>query len=221
MDATSTTKIAELERSGQITTAEAQRLREALGKREKRSIGSMLLDPLPALSSGTAALIAVAVAVAQVALSLRAGVRFNGALDVHVGSTGVIAPGVALADLVVAWPLTALVLWSAGRLAGGKGRLVDMASGLGVARASDLLVAIVVSVVVARSPMLLGAGQPRPALLALAFGVLPLAVWSIWLFYTAFRHASGLAGRRAGLSFTAGIIAAEVVSTVALTALRS
>lgn len=224
MDTTSDNKVAELLREGKISPAEAERLRRAMGDRRPPSRWALLLDPLPVLPARAAVALALVVAAACVTLSIATGIRFDGALDVHLGAASSARPATALVDLAVAWPLTALILWGGGRLAGGRGRLADVLVALGVARVASLVSALLT---VALTPVLLGPGaevirdgQPTTGVLILGLAMLPLVGWTVWLFYTAYRHATGLAGKRAAISFVVAITVAEIVSKAALMAIR-
>jgi len=50
--------------------------------------------------------------------------------------------------------------------------------------------------------------------------MLPLSLWTVTLMYNAYAVSCNVRGLRAGLSFTAGLILAEILSKIVLGALR-
>ena len=207
-------RILEMVASGKISAAEGDQLLGAL-EAPKRSRLRRVLNPFDNLTVGPAMAIGVVAAVAGIVLS-RWGVRFDGALDVHVGHAEV-SLRQAVLDQLVAWPLTAMVLWVAALPLARRTRAADLLANVGVARLPLLWVAAVGVVASPHLPANPGQAVSAPgALVLLAVLTLPALVWSVALLYNAFGAASGLARVRGGVVFTAALIAAEVASKLAL-----
>lgn len=215
------TQVRELARTGRITTDDAHRLVEALGPREPRWM--WLVNPFDRLSTTASWTIAVLVWLASVGVVLL-GVRFDGALDVHVAGR---APslGLALFDLVNSVVLTSIVLWLTGLAFARQGRLVDYVAGVSIARAPLVLTALVALWIMPPPAELLAMVQrppivpPARVLVGSLLTILGV-VWFVALLNRGFRVSSGLRGATLGLAFTLGLIAAEVVTKLALIVVR-
>lgn len=209
-------QILEMVASGKISAAEGNQLLQAL-EAPRRSRFRWMLNPFDDLTVGPAIAVGVVTAVAGMVLS-RWHVRFDGALDVHVGRAAV-SLRQALLDQMVAWPLTSLVLWLGALPLARRTRAADLLAHVGVARLPLLWVA---AVGICASPHLPTPGHVAPpapasgALVLLAVLTLPALVWSVALLYNGFGAASGLGRARGGAVFTGALIAAEVVSKLAL-----
>lgn len=207
-------RILEMVASGKISAAEGDQLLRALDA-PKRSWLRRLLNPFDHLTVGPAMAIGVVGAITGIVLS-RWRVRFDGALDVHVGHATV-SLRQAVLDQLVAWPLTSIVLWLAALPLARRTRPADVLANAGVARLPLLWVAAVGIVVSPYLPANPGQTASAPgALLLLTVLTLPALVWSVALLYNAFGAASGLTRARGGAVFTAALIAAEVASKLAL-----
>jgi len=206
--------------SGRVSRQEADALSNA-AERPKASPRRRWIDPFPAMDPRTGFAIAVGVAAVQLGLS-RFGLRFDGALDMHLVSQ---APsvGVALLDAVVSWPLLAAVLWLASTVVTRGVRLVDFLWGIGVARLPIVAMAIVNRLVISDPEQVAASameGKPSATVILVGLLVLPMLAWMFtWLFF-AYRIASGARGARLWLSFVAGVVAAEVVSKLIVAAAR-
>jgi hypothetical protein len=205
-------RVEALRRAGVVAPGQADTLLGALGSTPQPR-WMILVDPFARHGGGRAAAFGVAVALAGIAAS-RLGIRFDGFLDVHLAHTSP-SWGLAVADQLVAFPLGALILWICTRIAGGRGRLVDDLGVVGVARLPTVLTGLAVWATTAGSSGPLAGlrlfSLVVPALLGLG--------WTLTLLYTGHANASGLRGPRLGLSLFAALVAAEVVSKVALSLL--
>ncbi len=215
-------RILESVHRGELSADEAHTLLEAM-RRPRPPLWRRLLLPLEHMSSGAALGIACGVAAVSLGLS-RLHLRFDGTLDTHLGSAPV-APLVAVLDLLVSWPLTALVFWAASRGFARRGRYVDHLSSVGVARIPVMLSALVLLAVNPLLPPMPPPGSDPlqidvaawavPGLL-LAAGTMPFLVLFIALLVTGFRTVSGLRGARLAGVFIGALVAAEVLSKLVL-----
>lgn len=177
-----------------------------------------LFSPLELVSTRAALIASSLVAVGALVLS-RFSIHLDGALDTHLGS-GPVPPAIAALELIVSWPLVALVFWATSRLIAKQGRYVDFLNAVGLARV-PLIVSAVALVffadVMPRTPE--QALEQGRLVYSVVFGLVfavPLMIWFITLLVMGFREASGLRGIRLALSFLAALIAAEVLSKVVL-----
>jgi hypothetical protein len=214
MTTTSREQILEMVSRGKISAAEGDELLRAL-EAPRRSRWRTLLDPFDQLNVLLALAIGLAAALGGVLLS-RWGIRFDGALDVHIGRAAV-SLRKAIVDQLVAWPLTAVVLWVGALPLARQTRLADLIANVGVARVPLLWVAAVTVALGGHIPTNPGAALSSPGpLVLLTVLTIPALVWMVALLYNGFSAASGLARRRGGLVFAGALIAAEVVSKLAL-----
>jgi hypothetical protein len=118
-------------------------------------------------------------------------------------------------DGLVGWPLLAGVLWLAAKLVRPGALFVDFLWAVGVARV-PLVACAVGSRLLIDDPAALTRsaleGKPDPALLWVTLLVLPALGWLFLWLYSGYRVASGASGVRAGVSFVAAVIVAEVLS---------
>jgi hypothetical protein len=208
------TKVEALVASGRISGTDADKLRRALHRSPTPHWSRLLWAPFDRLALPAALAIGAASLAVQALLS-RFGVRFDGAFDVHVGAA---APGwgtVAL-ELVVAWPLTALVVWLACLAFSRKTRLVDAAVAVAVARAPLTLCGALAAVLPLRPPVDGAPEQLAPLQLVLALLLMPLVIWFLVIVFQGIKTATGLAGGRLWATWGLGLTAAEVVSKVLL-----
>ncbi len=209
-------RILEMVAEGKITPAEADQLLGAV-RRPRPALWEWMFTPFELLTTRNALLVSGAVALLQLVIS-RFGVRFDGALDSHVGSQAV-PWWVALIDLGVAWPLTALLFWGVFRIVARQGRFVDALAAVGIARL-PLLASGALSA--AFKHLFLGAtaGQISPGLVILSLLLIPFVVWLFVLLVTGMRSISGLRGVKLAFTFFGAVVLAEVVTKLVLFALR-
>jgi Yip1-like protein len=211
-------EVLELVARGELSAEQADKLLASIPARRSRL--RILVHPLDSITTEQA-LLACAVAAAAAFLLGAFGVRFDGALDLHVGAQ--VALGARALDLAVAVALPALVFWAWARIASGQVRFVDFIAAVGLARVPYVLGA----------PLLLGLGHPtriddalrwtheHPFQVALtALVSLALLGWLVTLLYTGVKTASGLGGKKLTVAFVVLLIAAEIGSKLVLFAVR-
>jgi hypothetical protein len=207
-------RIKELARAQSLDPADAARLldavRPASSRRAARGRG-LFSNPFDRWSGETTSLLGVLVALAGLATS-RMGVRYDGALDLHVGPRAV-PIGVALLDQALAFGLTAVVLWGAARSV-SRARFVDVLGAVGLSRAPAVLIAVPLALLIPLLPA--DPTKPSPALLVIALVGVVGVVAQIWLLVLGFRTASGCRGGRLAMSILGGLVAAEVITKLAL-----
>jgi hypothetical protein len=158
------------------------------------------------------------------------GAVFDGVLDMHLGGKwSWPAPLFVLID----WLCLSAVLILCGKLVSKTAfRVLDVFGTQALARWPTVLMALItlppafrnysreLLAQVTRNPLQL---PPLNADALYFFGatllMLPLIVWMIALMYTAYAVSCNVRGVRAGLSFTAGLILAEILSKIAIHAL--
>jgi hypothetical protein len=206
-------RVLELIASGKVTPAEGELLLRSL-RPARRPWWQVALNPFDTLPTRLLWAAAVITAGLSVVVAGLGGIRFDGALDIHVVAPRVSWLEMAL-DQIVGWPLTALVMWSAALVFARQSRLFDFLSFVGAARAPLLLAACIAAPML--SPL---AGSPAPSqqsvLLLSVVILIPFLVWFIALLVAAMRTASGLNGGRLAAAVTASITAAEAISKVVL-----
>lgn len=206
-------RIEHLVRSGSIDAAEADRLRAAIGSAPSRSWLRLVTHPFERLSGELTSGLGLVVAALSVGVA-RSGIRFDGALDVHVAAQAV-PLRVALLDQAVAWLLPALLFWAYARALAPGRRLRDFVGVVGLSRVPLLLLS---PLLVALSPPLpIDPTHPPLKLLAVAVVSLAFVAAFITLLYRGFANASGLrGGARLIGGFVAVLFVAEVVSKIVL-----
>jgi hypothetical protein len=208
-------KVLEMVARGELSPDQADSL---LGAMERRhSPLHLLLHPLDAMTTGQALLAGIVAAGVGLVLGA-AGVRFDGALDLHL--TAAVAPlATRVLDLLVAWPLVALVLWLGTRPLRRPARVIDFLAAVGVARVVYVLGAGLLALLPGRrvEGATLGYAHEHPAHVALiAIIGLYFVVWLVVLLYNGVKTASGLSGKPLVVAFTLLLIAAEVASKLVL-----
>ncbi|MDX2055071.1 MAG: hypothetical protein SFV15_21900 [Polyangiaceae bacterium] len=208
-------QVLEMLSAGRITSAESEELLLALNE-PPRSWWRRILNPFEGLNAVQALAWGVLGALGGIALS-RWNVRFDGALDLHPIANAVSISD-ALADQVVAWPLTAAVFWGAANILARQLRFVDFLGYVGVARLPYLIPAAVAASMkdqLSVAPEKLIASPP-PGLLLLSLVTVPVVVWMVTWLWQGFRTASGLRGAKSGFLFVGALVFAEVLSKLAL-----
>lgn len=213
-------KILELVAEGKLSPADADRLLRQAEKEPGRTLVTWLLDPIDRLGTKRALLVGLVAVLIGMAFS-PFGVRFDGALDSHTG-TAPTPPLFALADATVAWPLTALVFWLVSLLVARQGRFVDHLAVVGLSRVPTIFTGTLLAISTAWPlPELVPGKAPEvnPIWLAVILLTTPFVIWQVVLLYRGFRTASGLRGIRCAFAAVAAILAAEVLSKLALSVL--
>jgi hypothetical protein len=203
-------RIREIARAQSIDAAEAERLLAAVRPAPVKP-GLGLRNPFDRWSGEITSLVGLVVAAAGIATS-RLGVRYDGALDLHV-VRGSVPIATALVDQLVAVLVTALVLWGAARLV-SRARFVDVLGAVGLARTPSVLIAVPLALLVPHMPP--DPTKPTPVVLLIALVGLVGIVLQITLLVLGFRTATGTRGSRLAASVVAGLVAAELVTKVVL-----
>jgi hypothetical protein len=218
-------KVLDMVEQGKITTAEADALLAAM-RSGPRFSPRVLVDPFERVGVPAALAVGLLAAVAAGFAAIPLGLRFDGYLDIHMaqGEVGVFA---AIADQVVAWPLSALVLWLVALPFARASRFVDFLAVTGLARVLPLACGVLLAPLtpepaaladISRSAM----SDPSAVLGDLA-SMLPMIgvalVFIGWFIAAAvfgFRHASGLRKGRLAAAVVVALLVAETVSKVAI-----
>lgn len=205
-------RIKELARARSLDAADAARLLDAVrpSSGEPRPRG-LLSNPFERWSGETTSLLGLLVALAGLATS-RLGVRYDGALDLHV--VGAAVPlGVAALDQLLAFGLTSVVLWGAARCV-SRARFVDVLGTVGLSRAPAVMIAVPLALLVPLLPH--DPTRPSVAMLGIALVGIVGVVAQIWLLVLGLRTASGSRGGRLALTVIGGIVAAELVTKLVI-----
>ena len=185
-----------------------------------------LADPFARLGPGATAALAALAVVLGLAAS-RAGVRFDGAMDVHV-VRGPVPLAVALVDQAAALLAPTLVGWATLRVLGAQAPFGRLAASLGAARLALVLTAPLVLGMTRVLPPealaeLAAAGRVggTPPMPPASFVVLALAsvaglVWFVALVAAALRGAAGVRGGRLAGATAATLLGGEAVAKLAL-----
>ncbi len=193
-----------------IGAEEGQRLLASL----ERAPGAIArLDPFVRLGGGIAAVIGVVGVVASLGVA-RLGVRFDGALDMHVHAAQIPTLRTALVDQGVAFVLPALAFWAYARSQSTHVRLVDFLGMIGLSRVPVIIGAL--PIVALAPPFDASALHLTPALVVVAFLSFMIVGSNITLLFFGFRNASGLTGKKLGIGFAAVLVATEILSKIAL-----
>ncbi|AKU92564.1 Yip1 family protein [Vulgatibacter incomptus] len=205
-------RIREMLAAGKISPEEANKRMAELDS-PPATAKSLLTRPIEHLGTRQALIISTVVAVLQLVVS-RLHVRFDGALDAHLSAMPVSWPQ-AIIDLVLAWPVVALIFWGAARLIAHRGEFVDLLAVVGVARA-PLVVAGAVAGFLRHAFEEATTGRANPGMIIGAILMIVLVIWFISLLVTGFRAVSRLSGAKLALTSIGAIIVAEVVTKVVL-----
>jgi hypothetical protein len=214
-------RIKELARAQSLDAADAARLLDAVRPSSGEASASasasasrrgLLSNPFARWSGETTSLVGAVVALAGFATS-RLGVRYDGALDLHV-SPATVPIDVAVLDQVLAVGLASLVMWAAARFV-SRARFVDVLGAVGVSRAPAVLIAVPLALLV---PLIPHDYTKTNTTVVLAIALLGLAgvVAQVWILVLGFRTATGVRGGRLALTLIGGLFAAEILVKLVL-----
>ncbi|MCB9589407.1 MAG: hypothetical protein H6718_28595 [Polyangiaceae bacterium] len=202
-------RVLEMMASGQVSREEAESLLGALERPARKQ--RWYLDPVGALSTSGAASLALAVTLLQL-IAFTVGVRFDGAMDVHVSGRSV-SFATGLIDWAVSVPPTILVGYAFARSLRSQARFLDVA--LAVVSTRWLLMIVAAFALAIPTDL----NPFNPLLLAVAIAMLPvLALYFVNLFKS-YRTATGLQGGKLWLAYFVTLLLPEVVSKLALVAI--
>ncbi len=199
-------KVLDMVEQGKISSDEGDSLLSAMSD-EKRFGFKTLFDPYERVGTLPGIIVGLVVAAASAGVAVSMNVRYDGFMYIHIGA-GRVAVGTAIVDQLIAWPVSALILWLVAMPFARKSRFVDFLAVLGVARVLQLI-----------------GGLALPALTPdmEVMGMIPMIIvavviisWFITTLVFAFRHASGLRGGKLAIAFIIGIFVAEAASKLIL-----
>ena len=205
-------RIKQLARAQSMDQADAERLLDAVRPPagERRSV---LSNPFDRWSGETTSLIGALVALAGLTTS-RLGVRYDGALDLHVSPVAV-PSGVAVLDQLLAVALTSLVMWGVARTV-SRARFIDVLGAVGLSRAPAVLVAVPLALLIPLIPHDDYTKTNLPLVLAIALLGLAGVVAQVWILVLGFRTATGARGGRLASALIGGLSAAELLVKLVL-----
>lgn len=222
-------RVLAMARAGTISREEADRLLAALhvSRRGRPARLYFLIQPMDVLSPRAASIVATAVTLASLVVA-RLGVRYDGALDLHRVS-GTPPWPVVLFDGANAVILTGAVLWLVARLFAARVRFVDFVMTVALARLAQVCAGLVAVVSIPNPETMARAVADAvmnrtPVDFTILLGgivLLPFFAWFLSLLYFGFRTSSGLSPARTAAALAAGLVAAEVLSKLALAAFAS
>jgi hypothetical protein len=192
--------------------ADAQRLLDAV----RPAVARSAWNPFERWSGEVTTAIGVLASIGGIATS-RLGVRYDGALDLHLSSRAVpIAQ--AVVDQVLAFPLTALVFVIAARRLAPTVRIVDVVGAVGLSRVPVVLGAIPLALLT--SAVRIDPTKPSAALLVIALLALAVVGAQIFSLVVGFRTATGARGGALASTFVIALVVAEIVSKVIVAVVR-
>lgn len=138
--------------------------------------------------------------------------RFDGAIDMHVAPGGTWT--LHLLEPLIDWACVVFTFFLAGRIvSASRVRLIDIAGTTALSRAPLILVALVTFL---QRDEVKSINDLTAAFWIVALISLGAIVWMVILLYHAFTVSANLKGTKAAVSFTIALIAAEILSKVAL-----
>jgi hypothetical protein len=185
-----------------------------------------LFDPFTYIAGGRALAMGLAAIIAAGCLGFLGNAHFDGVLDFHSGRPA--ALWVFLAEGMIDWLSLAIILLILGRLLSKTAfRALDLLGTQAMARWPTVITAAAALAPPFRRyaltvmSMLSGGGARGSATDAVVFGVVLLVavcavVWMVALMYRSYSTCCNLKGAKAIGSFVGGVLAAEVVSKVAV-----
>jgi hypothetical protein len=189
-----------------LEDADAKRLLDAVHPPVARSAW----NPFERWSGEVTTAIGVLASLGGIATA-RFGVRYDGALDLHLGSHAVPIAR-AIVDQVVAFPLTALVFIIASRRLAPTARIVDVVGAVGLSRVPVVLGAVPLALIT--SAVKIDPTKPSAALLVIALLALAVVGAQIFSLVVGFRTATGARGGALASTFVIALVAAEVISKI-------
>jgi hypothetical protein len=198
----------------------------------ERKWTTLLFNPFVYIAGAPALGYGVAVIVVAGLLGFTSHTHFDGVLDMHSGSPAPFA--FFMAEGFIDWLCLALVLLALGKLISKTAfRIIDVLGTQALARWPTILMVLitlppafqrynhVLLEQVKQNPLQLPPLTPDAVyFFASAFLMLPLLVWMIVLMYNAYSVSCNVGGAKAVLTFITGLLLAEILSKLAIYALR-
>lgn len=212
-------KVLDMVEQGKISSDEGDALLSAM-KDEKKFSFRTLFDPYDRIGVVSSIAVGVVVAVASAVVAMYFDVRYDGFLDLHTGE-GDVDLLAAVNDQLVAWPVSALILWLIALPFARKARFVDFLGALGVARVLQLIAGLALppppaDVLERMATDPVSAIGEMTGMIPMILVAVILIGWFIATLVFAFRHASGLRGGKLAGAFVLALFVAETVSKIVL-----
>jgi hypothetical protein len=183
-----------------------------MSRESRPARASLLLNPFDRFGGGVAALVGAVVSALSLVVT-RAGVRFDGFLDLHFARTRVAPLHVSLLEQACAWILPSVCFFAYARMRSKNVRAIDFLGMVGLARLPLFLAAIPAVMLAPELPTPI---KMTPALLATTIVCLAGVAGMITWLYQGFKNAAGLAGPKVIGAFIAVTVVVEVLSKFAL-----
>ena len=214
-------KVLDMVEQGKISSDEGDALLSAM-KDEKKFSFRTLFDPYDRIGVVSSIAVGVVVAVVSAAVATYFDVRYDGFLDLHTGG-GDVDLLAAVNDQLVAWPVSALILWLIALPFARKARFVDFLGALGVARVLQLIAGLALPPLTPPADVLERMATDPVSAIGEMTGMIPMILvaviligWFIATLVFAFRHASGIRGGKLAGVFVLALFVTEAASKVIL-----
>lgn len=175
-------------------------------------LNKWLFNPFTYIAGVPAMLAGLAIMCVTSIIAFYGRIHFDGAIDLHVGA--VTPYWLYLIEPLLAWIVVAVLLYVTGLvLSKSKIRFIDFLGTTALAR-----IAMLPGALIALLPPIqnLSPENMTPAMLAASLFLLLPMIWLVALLYNAFTMSANLKGSKAVLGFIIGLLAAEVISKIAL-----
>jgi hypothetical protein len=216
-------KVLDMVEQGKISSDEGDSLLSAMNN-EKRIGFKILFNPYEHVGTLPGIIVGLVVAVASVGAAMYLNVRYDGFMDIHMAASPV-AVGTAMIDQLIAWPVSALILWLIALPFARKSRFVDFLAVLGIARVLQLIAGLTLPPLTPDLEVMSRIASDPTSATGEIVGMIPMIIvamvlisWFIATLIFAFRHASGLRGRRLVIALIIGIFVTEAASKIILLA---
>lgn len=200
-------RIRELARARGLEAADTEGLLAAV-----RPVTRKSKNPFDRWSGESTAAIGAGLALVALATS-RLGIRYDGALDMHVTKDAV-PLATALLDQLVAVPLTALIFWVVARLVARGVRFVDILGVVGASRLPIVTIAVPIALITPHLPK--DPTRPNAALFVMIALALIGVGAHITLLVLGFRATTAARGGRLAGAFIGALVSAEVITKIVL-----
>ena len=191
-------------------------------------MNTLLFKPIAKFQESTLLIFGILVAAISLFVAVQTGIRFDGAIDAHVGND--ISIVTALKDLVIAIATMVLFLFIAAKIVNSKTRFIDILNTVLVARITILFLAMISALPYLKNigtKILAAQGNSievtkialNPLFLFVSLLLVVLLVWYIALLWNGFKISSNAKGGKSVVLFIIAIVSAEVTSKIILSIL--
>lgn len=200
---------------------------DVAGSAARRSVSHLLFKPFAYIAGGRSLLVGLAAIMLAGFLGSLSHTHFDGAIDMHTGRPA--ATSVFLSEGLVNWLAMSVALFLLGKLVSRADfRALDLIGTQAMARWPTVLAALaalappyrrLVSSITTQALQTGGFAAERADVV---LGGLPMLValltivWMVALMYHSYSLCCNIRGARAGLSFVAALVAAEIVSKIVI-----